>query len=162
MNNFFGFPKPRKAGFGSADIPSGDVPLDTTDEDVVLEGTIVDFGEAGSGVKVDLSDLEPGLLDPFKFDQGTDGEDINSFLQRMMGVDLPSRYTRDDVSGPVFVDVDAVVDMVKKSMDVPEEVPNPTGFVTESIDDTLNAMNSDNERLQNFIDDAMKNIKNKP
>lgn len=161
MNNFFGFPKPRKAGFGSADIPSGDVPLDTTDEDVVLEGVIVDFGEAGN--KVDLGDFEPGILDPFKFaaDKGVSGEDIDAFLRRMMvmGANSPSHYAQDDVSGTILVDEDAVDDMVKKTMDVPAEVPEPTVENAESVEDMLKVMGNENDKLQDFIADAMKNIK---
>jgi hypothetical protein len=146
VNNFFGFPKPRRAGFGSPDIPSGDIPLDTADEDVVLEGTIVDFGEASR--KINLPDSEPGILDPFKFVNS--GEDINDFLRRMMGgADLPSRYTQDDVSGTVLIDND----------EDPEEVPEPKVENAESVEDMLKVMDNENEKLENFIANAMKNIK---
>lgn len=150
MNNFFGFPKPRQAGFGSPDIPSVDIPpLDTTLEDVVLEGVIVDFGDI---------DSPPGTLDPFWFvsDQGTEGEDINSFLRRMMGVNLPSRNTQDDVSGTILVDADAVENMLKATSD---KSPEPTVEDAESVEDMLKVMGNENEKLQSFITDAMKNMK---
>lgn len=150
MSNFFGFPKPRKAGFGSADIPSGDVPLDTTNEDVVLEGVIVDFGEAGP--KVNLGDINspPGILDPFSdVHSGLEGEDIKTFLRRMMGADSPIRNAKDDVSGTFLI--------------VPEddsaEVPAPSVQNAESVEDMLNVMGNENEKLENFIADALKNIK---
>lgn len=149
MNNFFGFPKPRKAGFGSADIPSGDVPLDTTNEDVVLEGVIVDFGELPH---------RPGMFDPLAAVNLPD-EDIHSFLRRMTGIgssDLPGRYTQDDVSGTVIVEDDVIEDKA----DAPFlDVSEPTAESAESVEDMLNVMGSENEKLQNFIDDAMKNIK---
>jgi hypothetical protein len=149
VNNFFGFPKPRKAGFGSPDIPSVDVPpLDTSMEDVVLEGVIVDFGELPH---------RPGMFDPLSAMNLPD-EDIHSFLQRMTRIgtsDLPGRYTQDDVSGTILVDADAVEDMVKKTMDVPLPVVEDA----ESVEDMLTVMGNENEKLQNFIDDAMKNIK---
>lgn len=148
MNNFFGFPKPRKAGFGSTDIPSGDVPLDTTNEDVVLEGVIVDFGELPH---------HPGMFDPLSAMNLPD-EDIHSFLRRMTGIgssDLPGRDTQDDVSGTVLVDAETVANMMKDAGDKSE----PTAESAESVDDVLKVMGAENEKLQNFIDDAMKNIK---
>jgi hypothetical protein len=161
VSNFFGFPKSRKAGFGSPDIPSGGIPLDTTDEDVVLEGVIVDFGEAEP--KANLGDFEPGLLDPFKFvsDQGIDGEDMNAFLRRMMvmGANSPSLFPQDGTNGTILVDTDVADDMVKKSMNEPDEVPEPAVENAESVEDMLNVMGNENEKLENFIADAMKNIK---
>lgn len=157
MSNFFGFPKPRKAGFGSADIPSGDVPLDTTNEEVVLEGVIVDFGEAGRKVK--LRDFGTGVLDPFVFegvDSRVEGEDINSFLLRMMGVDSPVRNAQDDVSGTILIDEDAVENTVKVTGD---KISAPSVQDAESVEDMLKVMGNENEKLQNFITDAMKNIK---
>ena len=168
MSNFFGFPKPRKAGFGSADIPSGDAPLDTTDEDVVLEGVIVDFGEAGPRVNLDDIDSHPGFLDPFSFEPGVldpflkvgsrvEGEDIDSFLRRMMGITYISPDTQGDVSGTILVD-----DESSDNTDAPRaetEIPVPTVESAESVEDMLKVMGNQNEKLQNFITDAMKNIK---
>jgi hypothetical protein len=141
VNNFFGFPKPRKAGFGSPDIPSVHIPpLDTSMEDVVLEGVIVDFGDI---------DSHPGILDPFEMTSHMSREDINSFLARMMRVDSPIHNTENGAGGTFLV----------VSEEDSEDIPEPTVENAESVADMLNVMGNENEKLQNFITDAMKNIK---
>lgn len=148
MSNFFGFPKPRKAGFGSPDIPSVDIPpMDTTLEDVVLEGVIVDFGDI---------EPRPGVFDPFAIVTDPNAEDINSFLRRMLGVNSPVADIQDEASGPVLVDIDTVADMLK---DKGDKSPESSAESAESVEDMLNVMGSENEKLQNFIADAMKNMK---
>ena len=148
MSNFFGFPKPRQAGFGSLDIPSVDVPpLNTPLEDVVLEGVIVDFGDI---------EPRPGVLDPFAMVTNPNAEDINSFLRRMLGVNSPVADIQDEENGPVYVDVDTVADMLKDtSKQSPEFVPENI----QAVADALEAMGDENDRMQKFIADAMKNMK---
>lgn len=168
MSNFFGFPKPRKAGFGSPDIPSGDVPLDTADEDVVLEGVIVDFGEADSVPTFkgynDLpeykeflesdEDVQAGntahTFDRWDVNTQVGGEDIKTFLRRMMGADV-LETKKDDFSGTFLVS--------SENEEPAETTPEPTVESAESVADMLNVMGNENEKLEHFIADAMKNIK---
>ena len=143
MSNFLGFPKPRKTGFTSPDIPSGDAPLsETAEEDVVLEGVIVDYGEADRFSRDDDSEYITLIHRPEQF---RPDEDINAFLQRMMGV-VPEQKAEDTVSGTFLVhDEDEVLDAADEDAD--------------SVSDRLHSMGAENEKLENFIAGAMKNIK---